>query len=609
MRERLGAAIAAPSRSSQALHFPEPHRCNTNVCSIRVKRVQLSFDSADRLVELVQARRGPVSAQEAARDLFALANAPGSIARSLLDEIVSSEARLAWRGETIGLADPPGATTLLEHAHFVVVDLETTGLSPRTAGICEIGAQRVQELALKDSFETFVNPGVPLPALISRLTGIDQRSIRGAPPAQLAVRRFLRFTGDAAIVAHNARFDLAFLDREVERMSGQRIAAPVVDTVWLARRLLGDRTRRVGLASLAHLLGVPTEPCHRALPDARATAEILVILIGLAQERGARTVADLVELAAPRARRLNGKRALVAGAPRTPGTYLFRGAGGTVLYVGRARDLRTRLRSYFAGGRQRPAVEAALGVLERVDWHEAGSELEAALDELRLLREHRPPANARSTRPDRHLYLQRREGRWSATEKQSTLGPLRSRRTAVAAARALDGHQGDDPRGALPALRAKLGGHSRAQRFEEAARLRDRIAALVETVAALDELQRLRELRACVVVPARQVGYVRAYALVGGCIAASRTLPCGAGAGHEAAALVADATARSPDVSAAEVDELVLVSSFLRRPPPELRVVALEPAAVAEVARLDGWSVFGLQCRTSPHAPSTTANL
>lgn len=110
--------------------------------------------------------------------------------------------------------------------------------------------------------------------------------------------------------------------------------------MWLARRLLGERTRRVGLAALAHFFGVPTEPCHRALPDARATAEILLILVGLAQERGATTLADLVELAAPRARRLHAKRSLVAGAPPRPGVYVFRGGGGLPLYVGRARDLR-----------------------------------------------------------------------------------------------------------------------------------------------------------------------------------------------------------------------------------------------------------------------------
>ena len=546
--------------------------------------MQLSFDAADRLVELVQARRGPVSAPDAARALFALRSAPEAIARSLLEDVVEAEARLTWQGASIRLADPPGAGTLIEEAHFVVVDLETTGLTPRTSRICEIGAQRVRALDLVDEFETFVDPGLPIPAEVTRITGIDRSATRGAPPPAVAVKRFLHFAGDAAIVAHNARFDLAFLDSEVERFAGQRIASPVIDTVWLARRLIGERTRRVGLASLAHFFGVPTEPCHRALPDARATAEILVILLGLAQERGARTVADVVDMAAPRARRLNSKRALVAGAPTTPGTYVFRGAGGTVLYVGRARDLRARLRSYFSGGRQRPSVEAALSALELVEWEETGSELEAALHEQRLLRELRPPANARGTRPDRHLYLHRRGSRWRATEEPSPHGPLSSRGRALRAARALDGYEGDDPRRALAPLKAKLQRQAEAQRYEDAARLRDRITALEAVVGALDDLERLRGLELCLVVPAREPGFVRAYAVVGGRVAATRRIPVGPGAVHEAAALTAVPRIAPERLTAADADELRLVGSFLRRPPPELRVVPLEPRAVAAVA-------------------------
>src|SRR5262245_3332092 len=462
--------------------------------------MQLSFDAADRLVELVEARRGPVPADEAACVLFALASAPTTLARSLLEDVVAGDTRLAWRGAFVGLAASPGADVQLEDAHFVVVDLETTGLSPRSSRICEIGAQRVRALELEDTFETLVDPRAPLPPAVTSLTGIQPAALRGAPRAELAVRRLLAFTGDAAIVAHNARFDLAFLDREVERLTGRRIAAPVVDTVWLARRLLGERTKRVGLASLAHFFGVSTAPCHRALPDARATAAILLVLLGLAQERGARTLADLVELAAPRARRLNVKRVLVAGAPPRPGVYLFRGAGGLPLYVGRARDLRARLRSYFAGGRQRPAVEAALTALEDVEWRETGSELEAALEELRLLRELRPPANARGTRPDRHVYLRRRGSRWTVSTEPTAVGPLPGRSLARRAARALDGHESDDLEAALPAIRARLRRLGRELRFEDAARLRDRLGALDDAVVHVRELDRLRALTACVVV-------------------------------------------------------------------------------------------------------------
>jgi len=536
--------------------------------------MQLAFDAADRLVELVEARRGPVLAEEAAQVLYALRQVPTGFARFLLADVVSGDARLAWRGASVGLAEPSGAARMLETATYVVVDLETTGLSPGTAAICEIGAVRVQGLELGERFELLVNPRRPLPVPIAALTGIDPNALLRAPPIELAVRRFLDFAGDAVLVAHNARFDIGFLDREVERLTGRRIAAPVVDTLWLARRLLAGRLSRVGLASLAHFFGTAVRPCHRALADAEATAEILLALLGLAQERGATTVAELVELATPRARRLAGKRSLVAAAPQRPGVYLFRDRNEQVLYVGRARDLRARLGSYFRTERQRPAVEAALGALERVEWRVLGSELEAGLEELRLLRELRPPANARSTRPDRYVYLRRRGVGWCATETPGLHGPLRSGRLARAAARALDGWDGE-PAAALPALRAKLRRLSADLRFEDAGRLRDRIAALEQVVGALAELERLRALELCLIVPAAEAGFRRAYFVSGGRIAAVRTLLPGDSGRLEAEAGLAAVARADASTGPADTDELLLIGSFLRRPPPELDVVPL----------------------------------
>ena len=537
--------------------------------------MQLAFDSADRLVELVEARRGPLPAEEAARSLFALRHVPAGLARELLADVVDGDVRLAWRGASVGLAAPPGADLALESATYVVVDLETTGLRPGSAGICEIGAVRVRGLELAETFETLVNPRKPLPAPVAALTGIEPRDLRGAPPPEVAVRRFLEFAGDAVLVAHNARFDIGFLDVEVERLTGRRLAGPVVDTVWLARRLLAGRISRVGLASLAFFFGTATRPCHRALPDAEATAEILLALLGLAQERGARTVADVVELAAPRARRLATKRSLVAGAPPNPGVYLFRDRFDQVLYVGRARDLRARLRSYFRTERQRPAVEAALAALERVEWRVLGSELEAALEELRLLRELRPPANARGVRPDRHVYLRRRGTGWCVTEAPGPHGPLRSRRRARAAARALDGWEGE-PGEALPRLRAKLRRLAADLRFEDAARLRDRVAALEEVAAALAELDRLRALEVCLLVPALEPGFRRAVFVSGGRVVDARTLLPGGAGQVEVEAGLAAARRAAPSVGAEDADELLLVGSFLRRPPPELTILPLD---------------------------------
>src|SRR5687767_2678386 len=444
--------------------------------------MQLSFDAADRLVELVQARQGAVGSEEAARVLFALERAPASLAHSLLADVVDGDARLTWLGARVGLADGAQPDTLIEDAELVVFDLETTGLSASRDRMCEIGAVRVNELEIAETFETLVDPGVALPHTIARLTGLSDGELRGAPRPELALRRFLAFAADAPLAAHNARFDVGFLDHAVQRLTGRRVAAAVVDTVWLARRLLQRRRESFSLAQLAHFFGTSTNPCHRALPDALATAEILVALLGLAQERGARTLAEVVELAAPRERRLHARRSLIAGAPTKPGVYLFRDRNDTVLYVGKARDLRARLRSYFAGDRQRPAVEAALGALERVEWRELGSELEAALEELRLIRELRPPANARAGHPDRYAYLGRKGERWTVVSEPGRLGPIRSRNRARLAARALDGFDGDEPADALPALRAKLRRLARDLRFEDAARVRDRLAALEEVV-------------------------------------------------------------------------------------------------------------------------------
>lgn len=548
--------------------------------------MQLAFDSADRLVELVEERGCAVPADEAARALYALAAVPIGLARNLLHDVVEGDARLAWRGAGVALASPAHDDLPLEAARFVVVDVETTGLRPGRAALCEIGAVRLEGLAEMGEFQTLVDPRAPLPPAIGALTGLRDADLRGAPSSGAAVRRFLAFAGDAVLVAHNARFDMAFLGREVERLTGRRLAGPVVDTVALARRLLAGRVRRAGLSSLAHFFGTSVHPCHRALPDAQATAEILVALIGLAQERGARTVGDLCELAAPRRRRVYGKRDLAHGAPPRPGVYLFHGAGDQVLYVGKARDLQARLRSYFRSERQRPAVEAALAALERVEWRELGSELEAAVEELRLIHSLRPPANARSARPDRYVYLRLRGDRIVVSATPSAWGPIRSRRRAELAARALEGASAAELDalllgGPLPRLRGRLRDLSECLRYEDAARLRDRIAALEQVVRNLVELERLRAAELCVLAPAADEGFLRAFFVAAGRLADVRTLPRGGGAIVEIEAGLRAARAATASLAPEHADELLLVGAFLRRPPPEVTVLSLDAGRIA----------------------------
>jgi DNA polymerase-3 subunit epsilon len=552
-----------------------------------ISGVQLALDALDRLVDTLE-ERGSLSALEAARSLFATSSISDGLACSLLSDVTAGDSRLVCAGSTValagGLADP-----LLEEAQFVVFDLETTGLSAVRCRICEFGAVRVRGLELVDSFQSLVNPGVALPQPIARLTGLREQELRRAPAVRTVLARFLRFAGEDLLVAHNARFDQRFLERQLLLLHGRRLSEPPLCTAALARRLLEGRLRRVGLASLAHFFGAPTRPCHRALPDAEATAEVLVHLIGLAQERGASRVSDLRALAAPRRRRVYDKRSLARDAPGRPGVYLFRDRGGQVLYVGRARDLRARLRSYFRSERQRPSVEAALLALERIEWRVLGSELEAALEELRLIRELDPPANARGRRKENGLYLKRRGEDFIVTKNPTRLGPIASRRRASLAARALVSSSPEEldsllRGGPLPRLQARLSHLAECLRYEEAARLRDRIEALEQLVERLRRLERLRAMELCLVAPAVEPGCQKAFFVCGGGVCAVRSLAPGAAAGLEIeAGLVICRTARetaAETLTLEQAEELILLEGFIRRPTPELAVLSLDASRI-----------------------------
>jgi DNA polymerase-3 subunit epsilon len=543
--------------------------------------VQLSLDGLDRLVDSLE-ERGSLPAVEAARLLFASRSIPVGLASSLLAEVCADDSRVVCTGATVSLAGAPDP--LLDEAEFVVFDLETTGLSVQTSRICELGAVRVRALELVDSLQSLVDPRVPLPQPVARLTGLRERDLRGAPRVGTVVGRFLAFAGDTPLVAHNARFDQRFLERQLHRRESRRLAEPPLCTAALARRLLAGRPRRVSLSSLAHFFGVPTAPCHRALPDAEATAQVLIHLIGLAQELGARRVSELRTLAAPRRRRVHGKRPLMRGAPQRPGVYLFRDSGDQVLYVGRARDLRARLRSYFQSEAQRPSVEAALLALERIEWRVHGSELEAALEELRLIRELQPPANSRSRQQNRGFYLRRRGDEFVATKSPTELGPIGSRRQAALAARALAGATPEEldhllVDGPLPRLRQRLADLTESLRYEEAARLRDRLQALEHVLERLRRLDDLRKLDACLIAPAVTPGWRKAFFVRAGALCAVRPLPPGAGARLELNAGLAIARhvpRECEPLTGGQAEDMLLLGGFILRPPPELTVMPLD---------------------------------
>ncbi|HSZ44094.1 MAG TPA: exonuclease domain-containing protein [Streptosporangiaceae bacterium] len=166
---------------------------------------------------------------------------------------------------------------------LVVVDVETTGWLPGEAALTEIGAVRLSGGVLTGEFSSLVRPGGPIPADICELTGITDAMVSRAPSAAAALRAFLAFARDCVLVAHNAPFDLGFLTAACAASNIHWPPTATIDTAVLARLLLGpDDVPDCRLATLARYFRTGTAPCHRALADAKATADVLAGLLDLA---------------------------------------------------------------------------------------------------------------------------------------------------------------------------------------------------------------------------------------------------------------------------------------------------------------------------------------
>ena len=163
---------------------------------------------------------------------------------------------------------------------LVIVDVETTGWLHEQGEITEIGAVRLTGGELTGEFSSLVRPAGPVPADITALTGITDAMVSRAPQAASALRAFLAFAGDCILVAHNAPFDIGFLTTACAAAGIAWPRAAVLDTAVLARLLLSpDDVPDCRLGTLAEYFDAKTAPCHRALPDAKATADVLAGLL------------------------------------------------------------------------------------------------------------------------------------------------------------------------------------------------------------------------------------------------------------------------------------------------------------------------------------------
>jgi DNA polymerase-3 subunit epsilon len=478
----------------------------------------------------------------------------------------------------------------LRDTTFVVVDLETTGGVAGTDSITEIGAVKVRGGEIIEQFATLVDPGVTISPFISVLTGITDQMVANAPKIGAVLPSFLEFAAGAVLVAHNAPFDIGFLKHACLAHGRDWPNPDVVDTVVIARRTLTrDEVPNCKLATLAGFFSTTITPNHRALADARATVDVLHGLIGRLGALGVHSLPELRAFLSQVSAVQRGKRHLANGLPHAPGVYLFKDVSGAALYIGTSNSLHNRVRQYFLASETRSRMGEMVGLAEAVDVVVCAHALEAQIRELRLIISLKPHYNRRSKNGARAIWLkvtQEAYPRLSVVRRSHAdgahyLGPLRSQRQAeqlrdaihdavplrqctdrLAPGRiardpcvlaeigkctspcqdvisvesygdlvdtALQAWHGDVGMLIKP-LSDRLDDLAQAQRYEEAAVVRDRIATLVRSCARVQSLTGLTRIAELVAAKADGSGgwelvVIRRGRLVGAAMAPRGTAP------------------------------------------------------------------------------------
>jgi DNA polymerase-3 subunit epsilon len=526
----------------------------------------------------------------------------------------------------------------LSETTFCVVDVETTGQAPNVGAITEVGAVKLRGGECLGTLQTLVNPGMAIPPEITVLTGITEAMVVPAPRIEEVLPALLEFAGDAVIVGHNVSYDRNYLNAALTRAGRPRLANSFVDTCSLARRLVRDEVPNCRLSTLATGLRLTHKPCHRALDDALATGDLLHVLLERAGSLGVLGLDDLLQLPTIQGHPQLNKLRLTTSLPRRPGVYLFRGRGGRVLYVGKATNLRARVRSYFTSERRRK-IDQLLREMETVDHIVCAGPLEASVLEVRLIHQYLPPFNRRSKTWRRYAYLKltldERFPRLSVVRKARRgdgalyLGPLPSTGAARLLAEAIQtavplrrctakprrqpkeapcapaqlgvslcpcaGQVSEDEYGAvverlvrgltcepaliLDPLAERMAVLAAAERFEEAADARDRASALAR---ALSRQRRLESLRRSGRLEIEDTD--------------SRRVVLGAGRlldGPLLAFGAEDDDALDGPIPRELADELVCVAAWLDAEAPRLRLVACDGELASPLPRLPSYEPKG----------------
>jgi DNA polymerase III subunit epsilon len=520
---------------------------------------------------------------------------------------------------------------------FSVVDVETTGASAIYDRVIEVAAVRLEGGRIVDRWESLVDPGIPVPPFITRLTGIDDRTVRGRPTFGRLVPRLQEALGDGPFVAHNVSFDYAFLRHGLTR-AGASLDLPRLCTLRLARRLV-PRLRSHRLSTLLAHFGIETGRRHRALADAEGAALLLLRLIEVAADRGIATLDELLLLQGRAVTRhpRGVDESVLEALPAGHGVYLLKDAEGHVVYVGKSVHVRQRVREHLRGGSpDQPRLRRRLHAIVDVEAIETGSELEALFLESRLIKRYLPDANLLQ-RNDRDYPFIRIDvadpfPRLEATREPPIdgalhFGPFRRRATAAGAVdflqdqlrlrRCTDPIRPGQSACALldlgkclgPCIGAVDGAEYRAAvrraadllrgrdgslldeltrrrdelaeelRFEEAARLRDRIRELEHVVGVQRRLDAVAERNLAIVAPSPRPKHRELFLIRNGQLVHQLSAPTGLRR-TTVAKLLGEIFAARPAraVTREAVDEMHLLDGWLRRHGERLTTIPVDAA-------------------------------
>jgi len=285
---------------------------------------------------------------------------------------------------------------------FAFVDLETSGVSPADDRITEIGIVRVDDGQVLDEWSSLVDPGVPIPPEIQALTGITNEMVRGSPRFQDLLPAVAERLEGCVFVAHNARFDYGFV-KAAFRRAGLRFTADVLCTVRLSRRLFPQYASH-RLDALIERHRLPAADRHRALGDARVIHHFLQTL--WRHEDREQVDAAIRELLKQPATPPHLAPGVLDALPECPGVYVFSGASGQPLYVGKARNLRERVRAHFYADSRNANDARLVAEVHDIEVEPTAGEFGALLREMHRIKSCAPLHNVALRRRETTCFLQ-----------------------------------------------------------------------------------------------------------------------------------------------------------------------------------------------------------